>query len=90
MSSLNRWDQWAGSEVAKTQSGAMTADSLAPLALKDSQAAKLCGVCAKTLYLAVRKGELRCVKFGRACRYRPEDLRAWIESKVTAQEPSRG
>lgn len=52
------------------------------LALRGPDAAKACGVCEKSLYLAVRRGELRCVKIGRAVRYRLEDLRAWIDSKV--------
>lgn len=54
----------------------------ARLALKGEEAAKLCGLCEKSLYLAVRKGELRCVKIGRAVRYRLEDLQAWIDGKV--------
>ena len=89
MSSSNGWEQWGKNEIAKAQSGT-AADPIAPLALRDAQAAKLCGVCAKTLYLAVRKGELKCVKIGRAVRYRIEDLRAWIESKATAPQSTDG
>lgn len=39
----------------------------------------------KSLYLAVRRGELRAVKIGRAVRYTPQDLQAWIDKLQAAQ-----
>lgn len=51
----------------------------AQMLLSQREAARACSVCEKTLYLAVRRGELRVVRIGRAVRYDPADLRAWID-----------
>ncbi len=57
---------------------------LTPILLTGTQAAKLVNMCEKSLYLAARRGELRVVKLGRAVRYRPADLQAWVDSKVSS------
>jgi excisionase family DNA binding protein len=52
--------------------------SIPRLLLTQRQAAEACALCEKSLYLAVKRGELRAVKIGRAVRYDPRDLTAWI------------
>jgi len=42
-------------------------------------AAKLLGVCEKTVFNLVKDRKLRCVKIGRAVRFDPADLAAFIE-----------
>ena len=56
---------------------------LPPLALNGRDAARMCGLCEKSLYLAVKAGELRAVRIGRAVRYLASDLQARLESKRT-------
>jgi excisionase family DNA binding protein len=66
------------------------------LLLTQREAAEACALCEKSLYLAVKRGELRAVKIGRAVRYDPRDLAAWIdrhrtranEAPCTAPEPA--
>ncbi|MCE9547299.1 MAG: helix-turn-helix domain-containing protein [Planctomycetia bacterium] len=61
----------------------MTADfpQAERLLLTPDEAAATCGLCPKTLRLAVLRGELRAVQIGRRCvRFSPQDLRAWIET----------
>ena len=53
------------------------------LLLTGKEAASTVKLCEKSLYLAVRRGELRAVKLGRSIRYRLADLQAWVDSKVT-------
>ena len=59
-------------------------NSQASLLLTGKEAAQTVKLCEKSLYLAVRRGELRAVKLGRSIRYRLTDLQAWVDSKVTA------
>ncbi len=64
----------------------MPADPIMPmLLLTQDEAARVTSLCAKSLYLAVRRGELRAVKIGRAVRYTPQDLQAWIDKLQAAQ-----
>ncbi len=44
-------------------------------------AAALLSVSERTLWTLTNRGEIRCVRIGRAVRYDPEDLRAWIAAK---------
>ena len=54
-----------------------------PLLLTASQAAKVLTVCEKTLWtLTQPRGEICCVRIGKAVRYRLADLQTWIEKKV--------
>jgi excisionase family DNA binding protein len=47
--------------------------------LDTNQAAHLCGIGRRTFQERVASGEIGCVKIGRAIRFRPEDLRDFIE-----------
>jgi len=48
-------------------------------------AAKMLGVCDKSLWNATKRGEIPAIKLGRSVRYDPRDLTRWIEtSKTTA------
>lgn len=61
------------------QPDAATPAIMPRLLLTQRQAAEACALCEKSLYLAVKRGELRAVKIGRAVRYDPRDLAAWID-----------
>lgn len=45
--------------------------------VNQQQAAELLGVCGKTVYELRRRGELPCVRVGRAIRYRVDTLTSW-------------
>lgn len=51
-----------------------------PLLLSAREAAKALSVCEKTLWTLTQRGDIPVVRIGRAVRYDPRDLRAWIES----------
>ena len=51
-----------------------------PLLLNARDAAKALGICERTLWsLTEPRGGIPCVRFGRAVRYAPHDLQAWID-----------
>lgn len=47
--------------------------------LKSRDAAKILGICERTLWSLDRRGEIPRVNIGRAVRYDAADLYAWIE-----------
>ena len=58
-----------------------TADTApAPMLLTAREAADTLRISAKTLWTLDRDGRLRAVRIGRAVRYDPADLRAFIEA----------
>jgi excisionase family DNA binding protein len=61
--------------------------ALTPLLLTSREAAELVRLCEKSLYLAVRAGELPVVRMGRAVRFRRRDLEQWVLSKVMQEAP---
>ena len=54
------------------------------LLVDSREAARLLSVCEKTLWTLTNRDGLPCVRLGRAVRYSPADLRAWIEHKSRA------
>src|SRR6266498_3583688 len=59
---------------------------VAPLLVNDREAARLLGVCAKTIYLLTKRGELPAVRIGRAVRYDVQDLRGFVQRTKLAEE----
>jgi|GEM_PF-2505218 len=59
----------------------------APLLLTEKQAAAVLNISPRTLWGMRHRGEIRFVRFGRAVRYDPADLRSWIDSQKTANPP---
>ncbi|NQU26015.1 MAG: helix-turn-helix domain-containing protein [Candidatus Nealsonbacteria bacterium] len=56
--------------------------SMAAFLLTAKQAAEILAVSPRTLWSITQpRGELPCVRIGRAVRYDPADLRDWIEKK---------
>jgi predicted DNA-binding transcriptional regulator AlpA len=53
-----------------------------PLLISERDAAKALGLCAKSLYLLRRRGELPYVLVGSRVLYRPADLENWIAQRV--------
>jgi excisionase family DNA binding protein len=51
------------------------------------QAAQLLAIGERTMWELTRRGAIPCVRIGRAVRYSPLDLRAWIEAQKR-REPS--
>lgn len=52
-----------------------------PLLVTSSQAAKALSMSPRTLWTLTNSGEIPCVRFGRAVRYDPDDLKAWIRAQ---------
>jgi excisionase family DNA binding protein len=48
------------------------------LLLTEREAAKALSVCPRTLWQLRTDGQIPCIRFGRAVRYDPADLRAWV------------
>ncbi|MCC7203932.1 MAG: helix-turn-helix domain-containing protein [Phycisphaeraceae bacterium] len=56
----------------------------APLLVSEREAAKMLGLCTKTLYSLRQAGKLPTVRVGQRVLYDPADLRAFIQrQKVT-------
>ena len=53
--------------------------TIQPMLLKPPEAAVALGISPRKLWSMTRAGEIPCVRLGRAVRYDPSDLRAWIE-----------
>ena len=49
--------------------------------LKPAQAAKLLSICPRKLWELTNRREITHVRIGRAVRYDPRDLEAWLERK---------
>jgi len=65
-------------------------DDLPPtvLAIDAHEAGRRCGLHPETIARAARRGELRSAKIGRALRFQPADLVAWLNSKSSAAAPA--
>jgi excisionase family DNA binding protein len=55
----------------------------APLALRPRQAAAALNISARTLWTLTRRGEVPCVRVGRAVLYGVDDLRRWLAKQAT-------
>lgn len=53
-----------------------------PIAVSIPRAAAMVDVCSKTIYRAIRRGELPSVRLGGRRLIRPADLTAWIDVHV--------
>jgi excisionase family DNA binding protein len=51
-------------------------------------AAKALAISPRTLWELTHRGEIPCIKIGRAVRYDPEDLRAWINARKERSGPT--
>lgn len=58
-----------------------------PHLLTEPEAAEALRVCPRTLRKARREGRLRYVLIGRAVRYSPDDLEAFVESSKQENQP---
>jgi excisionase family DNA binding protein len=52
-----------------------------PLLLTTREATKALALSDRTIRDLIKRGELRCIRQGRAVRFDPSDLRDWIERK---------
>ena len=52
--------------------------TLQPLLVREREAAKLLGVCPKTIYTLARQGKLQAVRIGHSVRYDVRDIEAFI------------
>ena len=53
-----------------------------PRLITASEVSHILGLGESTVYLLIQRGELPCVRIGRAVRVKQDDLDAFIESKV--------
>ena len=58
-----------------------TATATAPLLLRSREAAEALSISERTLWDLTKCGEIACIRIGRAVRYDPRDLLAFIERK---------
>ncbi|MGE0456466.1 MAG: helix-turn-helix domain-containing protein [Vicinamibacterales bacterium] len=49
-----------------------------------NEVASILGVHAQTVYAMARSGEMKSIRTGRIWKFRPSDVKAWQDSKVTA------
>lgn len=61
-----------------------------PLALRPRDAARVLGVCTRTLYSWVREGRIRPLKIGGTVLYPVETLRAFLSKHAEAAEACGG
>lgn len=55
--------------------------------LRPKEAAALLAISARTLWSLTASGEIASLRIGRAIRYRPEDLRAFIDRNWKDRKP---
>jgi excisionase family DNA binding protein len=59
-----------------------------PLLLTTRQAAQMLAIGERTLWELTRQKAIPCVRIGRAVRYSPLDLQAWIEAQKCSEPPN--
>jgi excisionase family DNA binding protein len=59
-----------------------------PLLLTVRQAAQMLAIGERTLWELTRQHAIQCVRIGRAVRYSPLDLQAWIEAQKRSETPN--
>ena len=65
--------------------GLALSDTVPRLLLKPREAAEALAISPRTLWARTNAGEIPCVRLGRAVRYDPADLRAWIDGQKGGQ-----
>jgi excisionase family DNA binding protein len=60
------------------------------LLLTATEAAEALAISPRTLWSLTDSGDLPCVRIGRAVRYDPADLRAWIDRRKAANGKDQG
>jgi excisionase family DNA binding protein len=60
------------------QRDSSSTETIPILLLTPRQAAKALNICEKSLYNHTKAGTIPVVRIGRAVRYSPDDLRAWV------------
>jgi excisionase family DNA binding protein len=56
-----------------------------PLLWTSREAARALALSERTLFSLVKRGEVPCVRIGRAVRFDPRDLRTWIAARKNGQ-----
>jgi excisionase family DNA binding protein len=56
------------------------------IALRPREAAKLLGICTRTLWTWTRAGRVPCVKIGKTVLYPADQLREWLRREVSRQQ----
>jgi excisionase family DNA binding protein len=56
-----------------------------PLLLGVREAARALAIGQQTLLRLARAGDVPCVRIGRSVRFRPSDLRTWIDARVATE-----
>jgi excisionase family DNA binding protein len=51
------------------------------------EAAAAMSISERTLWSLTNRGDIPCIRIGRAVRYDPADIRSWINSQKTANPP---
>ena len=60
----------------------------APMLMKPLEAARSLAISERTLWSLTNCGQIPCVRIGRAVRYDPADIRAWIDSQKNVASSS--
>ncbi len=56
------------------------------LLLTAREAARILSISERTLFTWTKRGEIQCVRIGRAVRYDPTDLKRWIQKRKSAAD----
>ena len=59
----------------------VAAAQIEPMLVTPQDAAKALAICERHLFRLTKDGELNCVRIGRAVRYEPAELSAWISRR---------
>jgi excisionase family DNA binding protein len=70
-----------GQNMSNCSDSGSSERSVERLLLRPREAAKALGICERTLWDMTSKRELPRVRIGRAVRYDPRDLQAWINAQ---------
>jgi len=70
-----------------TLAGERKSPGFLPQLLKASEAAQVLAISERLLWSLTNRSEIPCVRIGRAVRYDPADLRAWIEDQKSGDKP---
>jgi excisionase family DNA binding protein len=65
----------------KVSDGRCEVETVGLLLLKPREAARALAISERTLWELTKRGKIPHVRIGRAVRYAPADLEAWIESR---------
>ena len=78
-------DEPETSRIRGVEAMTQRTSNAAPMLLRANEAARTLALSERKLWELTNRGEIRSVRIGRAVRYDPKDLLAWIETSKNAR-----